>query len=911
MIGPDERGAARSTRRAGPGGGDPLADLQGDLRDHLEDRRAELLERAHGELWEPLRRAADRLGSLRDDALTSEDALRDAGRAVRMLCDEFEDRDPASVLREELGGHLEAVTEFAHRVPRMMAVGGAAGGEGMRPARGAVTAVLAADYPEALRRALDPEVLIVGPGAAVPPSPADLLRPEDHTGRLTEAIDRAERHFRLALEEAAEAAVEETGALLGDGRPLERLRLRWRRSRASTRRQALESSLAELLAGARGELSDVLEARRFTADLARRERALTDAAAEAADRLEEAADRGGEMRELAERLERAGRSVASDVVGRGGDAGELEPSHLERLASRIRTALDRVRARLPETDRPETELTRSLGRFVQLSEALSGVGGEGEGARTPAARRPGELRDRVSRAVPRVREAVREAGEIVSHGLRAARSESGVRDPDPETVAGLVRESCERAARRLREATELLEESLRGTADEVREVPDEILADLRARERSGAGAEPAWRRLLRSAVRGAARWVRRLRRRAAGAPHDRGDAAGVPYGVGVRAVEERAHEEEAEDDGADGPTGDFEALPAMYRWLFRPEPLDDPHLLVGRKPEVERLRSLRRRWERGEAAATAVVGPPGSGKTSLLNCGAADLETGVPVHRGRIDRRMSDEGEAVAWFARFFGLEGSPSTPADLAGALEGRRELVLLENGERLFRREVGGYEALRALGEIVEATGGGIAWVVTFDREPWRVVRSVTGIAGRFGDVLALGPLSRRELEEALLVRHRLTGYDLRFVGTGDPETRRRAWFDRLHELSGGSPGRALQLWRESLVAAGPNAIRALPPRRPGPGGVGELDREVLFVLAALLQHGDLPEVDLPGVLHATSGEVSERLGPLRREGLIGPVPGLPPPAPLQVARAAYADVEERLRDAGLLVPPGDGSP
>lgn len=903
MSGPDESAAGTATRRAAADG-DPLAALQDDLQEHLEERRSDLLERMHAELWEPLRRSADRLGSLRDDALTSEDALRDAGRAVRMLCDEFEERDPAAVLREALGRHLDEVSEFAHRVPRMMAAGRAPGG-GMRPARGAVKAVLAADYPEALRRALDPDVLVVEPGAAVPPSPADLLRPEDHSGRLTEAIDRSERHLRLALEEAAEAAVEETGALLRDGRTLDRLRLRWRRSRAAARRRALRTSLSDLLDGAGEQLRDLLDMRRFTADLARRERALTDAAAEAAERLEEAAGRGEEMRELAGRLERGGRSVGSGLAGRDEARGGPEPARLERLESRVRTALDRVRAGLPETDRPGTELTRSLGRFVQLAEALSGVGGAGEGTRTPAARRPGELRDRVSRAVPHVRETVREAGEIVGHGLRAARSESGVREPDPETVSGLVRESCERAARRLRDAAEFLEETLRGAAAEVREVPDEILAELRARQKSGAEPEAGWRRLLRKTARAAVRSFRRVRR---GWSREGPDRSGGP-GARGRAVDRRREQPGRGAPGdAEVPRSEgFEALPAIYRWLFRPEPLDDPHLLVGRDGDVERLRSLRRRWERGEPAATAVVGPPGSGKTSLLNCGARDLEAGVPVHRGRVDRRMTDAEEVVRWFARFFGVEGAPDTPEGLAEALEGRRELVLLENGERLFRREVGGYRAIHALGRLLDATGGGIAWVITFDREPWRVLRSVTGIEGRFGDALLLGPLDRRELEEALLARHRLTGYDLRFVGTGDLESRRAAWFDRLYELSAGWPGRALQIWRESLVATGPNEIRALPPRRPCPGRVGELDRESLFLLAALVQHGDLPDEDLPLVLHKTEEETSELLGPLRREGLVRAVPGLPPEAPLQVDRSVYAGVEERLRAARLLVPVG----
>lgn len=907
MIGPELREEEEAAAgRAAPRDGGPVASLVEDLQAHLEARRTGLLERAHESLWEPLRRSADRLGALRDQALDAEDPLRDAGRAVRMLCDELEDRDPAGELRAGLARHLDAVAEFAHTVPRIVEPTGPGAGAGTVAARGAVGAVLEADYPDALLQALDPATLVEGPARALPPSPADLLRPEDHSGRLTEAVDRAERHLRLVLEEAADRAVDEVEALLRGRRTLDRLRLRWRRARAPARRRSVEAALGRGLDAAAAELADLLETRRFTADLARRERALTEAAEEAADRLEEAAAPAERMRRLAGRIEEAGGSLASDAApGEGIDAARLE-----RLESGIREALDRVRASLPEIDRPDAELMRGLGRFVRLADALSGVGGR-EASRTPAARRPAAVRDRVSRAVPRVRDAVREASEIVGHGLRAARSESAVREPDPGVVAGLVRESCERAARKLRDATDLLEEALDGAASAVREAPERILAELRARDREGAGGPgEGWPARLRVVARRAVRTARGLRDRwladepapEEGRAPERGAAAG----------RETAGSGDGEEEGEPSPAG-FSALPAIYRWLFRSEPLDDPHLLVGRERDIERLRALRRRWEEGESAALAVVGSPGSGKTSLLNCGAAELESGAAVHRGRVDRRLATADEAVAWFARFFGVDGRPASAAELADALRGRRELVLLENGERLFRRQVGGYRAIRTLGELVGGTGGRVAWVVTFDREPWRVMTSVTGLARRFDGTLEMAALDRRELEEALLARHRLAGYDLRFAGSGDAGERRRDWFDRLHELSGGHPGRSLQIWRESLVATGPHEIRALPPRRPCPGRVGGLDRETLFVLAALMQHGDLPEEDLPGLLHATREEVDERLALLRREGLVRPVPGLPPAAPLQVDRPAYAEVERRLREAGLLVtvPGEEGTP
>lgn len=867
----------------------PAISLAEDLAAHLEARRAELLEELQEELWEPLRRSADRMGSLRDEALAAEDSLRDAGRAVRLLCDELERHDPSGALRSGLAVHLDELADFAHLVPRVMESGGEGDASGrLLPARDAVRAVLEAGYPDILRSLLEPEVLILAPARALPPSPADLLRPEDYAGTMSEAVDRAERHLGRVLERAARKAVEEVRSLLRGSRPLDRLRLRWRRIRVGARRDAAESALDELLDDADASFGALLEARRFTADLARRERALTEAADEAAAQLEESASCAEALRALAARIEEAGRSAAPSGETRRDRPPEAV--RLEQLETRILGAVERVRGRLPETDRPDADLTRALGRFVQLSEALSGVGEEGRGRRSPAVREPAAIRDRVSRVVPRVRDATREVRGIVSHALQAARSEAVVREPDPAVVAGLVSESCERAALRLREGADLLERALEEAAHEVREAPDRILAELRARPGRGEEGGGGGLDQLRELGHRLGRLLPRLRDRLRAA---RGAAPGA---VATPSAEE------ARPSGAEE---GFESLPVLYRWLFRPEPVDDPQLLKGRRREVARLRDLRRRWERGEPAAMAVVGRPGAGKTSLLNCGAAELEAGMPVHRGRVDRRLSGAREAVEWLARFFGVEADLGEPADLAEALQDHQGVVLLENAERLYRREVGGYQAIRAVGELIGATEGRLAWVVTFDREPWRVLGEVTGVAGRFAEVLELAPLTREKLEEAILARHRLTGYDLRFAGEGDPGRRREQWFDRLRRRSDGIPGRALQLWRDSLVAAGSHAVRVLPLRPQDPGRAQGLARSDLFVLAALVQHGDLRETELPGLLHTPPDEVAERLAALRREGLIGPVPGLPPPAPLHVDRGVYGEVERRLREAGLLVP------
>ena len=77
-------------------------------------------------------------------------------------------------------------------------------------------------------------------------------------------------------------------------------------------------------------------------------------------------------------------------------------------------------------------------------------------------------------------------------------------------------------------------------------------------------------------------------------------------------------------------------LPEIYRLLFRLAPVEDQRFLMGREQELAGLEQALKDWETGRFAACLVVGARGSGKTSLLNCAAADIFAKRAVVRGTV-----------------------------------------------------------------------------------------------------------------------------------------------------------------------------------------------------------------------------------------------------------------------------------
>lgn len=959
-----------------PGPGDGPGSLFEELRRGLETRVDRLRERLDERLWGPLTELAVRLEERAAKSRTSADPLRDAGRVLRLACDEVETIAAASVLESEIRHHLEDILPLAHSLPRSMALGEAGGGSRRVPARSVAAAVLQGDYPAALLERLRPEALVTSAPASLPPSPADLLGNDDWRARLAGAVEGAREHLSRVLDEAAASAVEEIRERLGAGGPFSHLRARMRSRAAERKREETLAAIRRALADADEEGRGELRHRRLAADLARRERALREAASRAGALARGAAAESARIRRIAEGLDALAGGDEADAPGEDRPPGRHESvpatdPALGRLVERIRAALEERREALGSASAPGEELDAALARLARRASALAGVAEEflarEEGAAAPAppsgeldgamAEVVGsaamELGDELRERLEEAREGLREAGEIVRHGAEAARAGEHEGGGPAQTVAG----ACRRAAHRLRETAHRLDRGMEASASAIEELPDRLLATIRDRVapgRRGAAEREAAAEILpggaaapgrrswpgRVAARIAALWraaVGRVRRVVAAVvgrvkswlPTAGAGPAGEPVeapGAGEGGVVAAWVAELEEGSGLSG-------LPSNYRWLFRDEAVDDPRLVVAREEAFSRLRDLRSRWEEGRPAAMAVVGEPGSGKTTLLNCATADFGDGAEVRRGRVDRRLGTPREALAWLWSFLGpvdagaaperaeVHPAPEDLDALIRVLGERREIVLLENGERLFRRDVGGYGAAATVGQLLEATAGRIAWVVTFERAAWGFLETVSPLASCFDGVIDLRPPGRAELEEAIMVRHRLTGYDLDFEMSGDGlstarRTRlhassatdrvalQRAWcLDELYGDGDRPIGEALFLWRRCLRPA-PGEVATVRARWrpvPDPSPLQELNRTVLFAIASVVLHGDLEEEALGGNVGGAGGAGVARI--LETSGLVEPVPGLPPPAPIRLRPFLYRMVMKRLRDANVL--------
>lgn len=344
-------------------------------------------------------------------------------------------------------------------------------------------------------------------------------------------------------------------------------------------------------------------------------------------------------------------------------------------------------------------------------------------------------------------------------------------------------------------------------------------------------------------------------------------------------------------------------LPAIYRRLFRFEAVDDPRFLVGRDREMQALVEAREFWEAGRPVAALVVGERGSGKTSLINCVLEGPLAGLPVFRGEFQERIASADGIRGFLAALCG-----TTPDQLETTLLAERRVVVLEETERTFLREMGGFQGIRELQRLIAATCSTTFWVLVLNQHAFRFLQATVKLGDSFSHRLNAASATPEAVRDAILVRHHLSGLRLRFQppvserspwarlrrrvrGDGNPE---QIFFAGLARESAGVFRTAFELWLGQIdsVQAGTMVMR--PMAVPDVDAVIEaLDADDLFTLAAIAQHGSLTPEEHAAVFRRSPANSRAELDDLLAREIIEPEPTRPGfrvrPVALRVAREA----------------------
>ena len=304
------------------------------------------------------------------------------------------------------------------------------------------------------------------------------------------------------------------------------------------------------------------------------------------------------------------------------------------------------------------------------------------------------------------------------------------------------------------------------------------------------------------------------------------------------------------------------SLPPIYRRLFRNEPLHNREFLVGMDDEFTHLENAYTRWQDGKAATVAIIGPEGSGKTSLMNCFENELDTEHPVTRSEIRHRMQNKQDVIHEIEDILEIPNQHEDATDLSQTIckMGRR-IVIVEDGQNILFRKVGAREAVDTFFHVVMATRQFVFWVISFRLHPWIRMSYMYQIERYFTHAIKSELHNEEELKNAILVRQRAAGQTPEFSAEGIKNYKINKlankhkpgdlvfqsalsdyFFANLYEFSGGNMNSALYYWLQSLHVDEDGHVIVKPCNKVDMSFVKKLDQNYLFTLAEILIHGGL---------------------------------------------------------------------
>jgi hypothetical protein len=345
-------------------------------------------------------------------------------------------------------------------------------------------------------------------------------------------------------------------------------------------------------------------------------------------------------------------------------------------------------------------------------------------------------------------------------------------------------------------------------------------------------------------------------------------------------------------------------LPAIYRRLFRFEAVTDPRFLVGRDKEMHAIAEARTLWEAERPVAVLVVGDRGSGKTSLINCALARPLAGLDVVRGEFNARVASADGVRAFLTELLELD----SPDDIEPMLSMGRRVLILEETERTFLREIGGLAGVRELQRLIAATCQATLWVLVTNQHAFRLLDAAVKLGSGFSHRLDAASAAGEAIHQAIMVRNNLSGLRLRFIPPAPPRpwvawlrrlTRsepdpEQLFFNGLARESAGVFRTAFELWLGQIDSFQAGTLVMKPMTRPDIDGViGQLDQDDLFALLAIMQHGSLTAEEHAAVFRWPLAASGAQLDDLLAREIIEPEPTRPGfrvrPGALRVAREA----------------------
>ena len=331
----------------------------------------------------------------------------------------------------------------------------------------------------------------------------------------------------------------------------------------------------------------------------------------------------------------------------------------------------------------------------------------------------------------------------------------------------------------------------------------------------------------------------------------------------------------------------LQRLPFVYRRLYNTDPLQEELFFVGRKAELASIENMYQRWKEGRYASLLLVGERGSGLTSLFNIFTKKLPAQQKIIRIKLPLHPQDAATLLKVVGEAFGTT-EPGSFEELGLYIKENHQgsLVIAEDIQRLFFRQIGGFALIKNFNSLVADTSNKVCWFASCNLYSWQYLNRAVGGADSWAQVLTMQAFTKEQLSNLIMQRHRVSGYHLVFEPAENDkhskkfqslevEARQKYLQDKFFQMLAGFSQSNLRLallyWLRSTLSVSKNTITLSTSLNLEFGFLNNLGTDKYFTLRQLLLHDILPAKTFALLQQNTEASARYQLQTLYDVGLL----------------------------------------
>jgi hypothetical protein len=314
----------------------------------------------------------------------------------------------------------------------------------------------------------------------------------------------------------------------------------------------------------------------------------------------------------------------------------------------------------------------------------------------------------------------------------------------------------------------------------------------------------------------------------------------------------------------------LKVVPRYYKQLFQSEHSVSRQFLVSRK-SIRLAERIFKRYQEGYKGALLILGEPGSGKSALCRMIASRHFDHKNVFRVNAPAGGSiNNDDFVSALSNITNINGSLE---NIFSSIP-EKSAIIINDLEMWWERSDNGFAIINTIISLIDRYGHKTFFIINANAYTFKLINSIRNIEKSFLGVIYSDAFNTKEIEKAILTRHRSTGLKYEYNGVNESklsEMSRAALYNDIFKFSGGSIGIALQTWLSMINSYNNEVIGLKKLPKTDFKQLSNLDNEWIVWILQFILHKQLSTERLTRIFMQDEESINSMADAMVRSGFI----------------------------------------